>query len=185
MLSNVPRELLAFLLNLIVVVMVVVIVGGAAMAIIKSIKNHSAEQRNIIILTLISLFIAALSWVLNIGWLRVIMTFMLVPFIHAIVFFVVNFSAAKFVSQSPKIKKLNLFFIITYLLLYIFLPDGGDVGGLYLFFGLIHNDILAYVGEFVSSVAFVAHVVFLIMQVIEMGKTEIGNNKKNNSEADL
>lgn len=185
MLSNVPRELLSFLLNLIVVVMIVVIVGGTVWAIIKSIKKNSAEQRRVIILTWISLFVAALSWVLNIGWLRIIMTFLLAPFIHAIVFFAINFSVAKYVSQSPKIKKLNLFFIITYLLLYIFLPDGGDVGGLYLFFGLIHNDTLAYVGEFISSLAFVAHVVFLIMQVIEMGKTETGKNKKNNTETDL
>lgn len=170
MLTNVNRSLLLALLIITFVVAIVVIIGGVIWAIVKARKNNSSNYKKIIVCTLGSIIITAVSWILNFGWLRFFMTFLLVPVIHGIVFFLANMFFAKYTDQSPKMSRLNLLFIITYLFAYLLMPDGGDIGEMYFFFGLIHSDTLSGIANFISSIAVIGHIVLLIMQIVEMRK---------------
>lgn len=178
MLANVNRSLLLTLLIIVFVVAIVVIVGGVIFAIVKARKNNFPNSKKIIVCTFVSIIIAAVSWILNFGWIRFFMTFLLVPIIHGIVYFLVNLFFAKYTDQSPKMSRLNLLFIITYLIAYLLMPDGGDVGGMYFFFGLIHNDVLSGIASFISSIAVIGHIVLFVMQIVEIRKikkTNLGN----------
>lgn len=170
MLANVNRSLLLTLLIIAFVVAIVVIIGGVILAIVKAIKNKSSNSKKIIVCTFGSIIIAAVSWILNFGWLRFFMTFLLVPVIHGIVFFLSNMFFAKYTDQSPKMSRLNLLFIITYLIAYLLMPDGGDVGEMYFFFGLIHSDALSSAANFISSIAVIGHIVLFVMQIVEIRK---------------
>ena len=127
-------------------------------------------KKKAIILSIVYIFIAAVSWVFNMGWIRFVLTILFVPVIHAIAFLTSNLYSAKYFEKSRNIKTLNLFFVITYLMVYLLLPDGGDFGGLYFFFGLIRNDILTDIASYVSSLAFTAHLVLFILQILEIRK---------------
>ena len=60
--------------------------------------------------------------------------------------------------------------MITFLLCYIFLPDGGDYGEMYFFFGLIKSNVLSRIAEYIAEVAFIVHFVLFILQIVEMVK---------------
>lgn len=168
MLANIPSGILLFLLISVIMTATIVIVGGTIWGLIKARKNDTSDKKMVILLCVLSIVIAAVSWMANFGWIRFIMTFLLIPFIHAIIFFLTNLFVSSYVDKSRKLKMLNLFFIVTYLMFYIFLPDGGDIGGLYFFFGLIHNDTLLSIAEFILSIALPGHVVLFILQIIQV-----------------
>lgn len=168
MLANANLGLLLNLFVILIFVAVVIIVGGVVWAIIKSGKSEAYTSKRIIIWTLYAIVIAAISWVFNFGWIRFFMTFLLIPVIHGIVFFSLNVLFAKYADKSPKMSKLNLLFIITYILVYVLMPDGADTGEMYFFFGLIHNNILSGIANFISGISFIAHIVLLIMQIVEI-----------------
>ncbi len=44
-------------------------------------------------------------------------------------------------------------FCITYVMIYMFLPDSGDIGERYFFFGLMHSNSLAVMAEMAFSMA--------------------------------
>lgn len=165
MLSNVNSSILLLLLIAGLVAVVTVIVVGVILAIVK--KGNS---KKVTICTLVSIIIAGFSWILNFGWLRFFMTFLLIPVIHGTVFFLSNIKFAKYTDQSTKMKKMNFLFIITYLMSYFLMPDGGDTGEMYFFFSLIHNDILAGIASFVSSIAITAHILLFVLQIVEIRK---------------
>ena len=170
MLSNVPGEILLFLLIIFFLVAILVVLGGTVWAVTKAKIEKSKSSKNNIIMTVVFIFIAAISWLLNFGWLRFIMTFMLIPFTHAIIFFLANLHVGKYLDKSTKIKKINLCFMITYLATYIFFPDGADYGGMYFFFGLIHNDILSIIAMCISYIAGLSHIILFIVQLVQIIK---------------
>ena len=163
-------SLLIIMFVVAIAVAVFIIVGGTIWVIVKARKNGFSNSKKVIFYTIGAIIIAAFSWVLNFGWLRFIMTFYLIPIIHAIIFFLANMFLAKYTDQSSKMQKLNSLFIIAYLATYVFLPDGGDIGEMYFFFGLIHNDIISYIASFVSRIAGVGHIVLFILQLVEINK---------------
>ncbi len=122
------------------------------------------------LLTFLFVLIAIASWVFNMGWLRLFMTFMAVPIINTTVFLIFNHLSLSYINQSSYLKKLVIFSNITYLLGYLLLPDFGDVEAMYLFFGLIRNDLVAIIGLEVSGAAFLANFVLFILQIIERRK---------------
>lgn len=160
--------LLYVLLFLLIVTSVLVIVGTTIWALIRAKKDNSPNRRDIALISLTFFIFAAASFIFNIGWLRLIATFLLVPFTGTIAFFIMNFFAGKYIDKSNYLKKLNLFFMLTYLAGNIFSPDGGDTGGMYFFFGLIHNDILSILAILISLGAFVANIVLFILQFVEI-----------------
>ncbi len=180
MLANVNRDLLLYLLIAIIIIAVLVIVGGTIIAIVKSYKQDNNSKLNAILASLLCIVIAGSSWVLNMGWIRFIMTLMLIPFIHAIIFFLINLFTAGYIHKSKKLRNINIFFCLTYLLFYILLPDGGDVGEMYVFFGLIHSNLFSNICNAISSCALLGHIVLLILQIVEVIKIKksIANEQK-------
>ncbi len=178
MLANVNRGLMLALLIIGLVIVFSAVIGGLIWAIVKARKNNSRNSVKVIVCTVGSIFIAAVSWILNFGWLRFFMTFLLVPVIHGIVFFLANMFFAKYTDQSPKMSRLNLLFIITYLTAYLFMPDGGDIGEMYFFFGLIHSDILSNIAFFISNIVATGHVVLFVLQIFEMRQIKKNISKK-------
>ena len=179
MLGDIPRKLLMFLLITMCSIAFVVVVGGVVWAVKRARKNNESNSVKVIVLTLASMIIAAASWIFNFGWIRFFMTLLAIPIIHGLVYFAANLVFAKYTNDSAKMRKLNGFFIVTYLISYLFFPDGGDVGEMYFFFTLIRNDILSGIAYFVSSVAFIGHIVLFVMQIVQIikikrNKTERG-----------
>ncbi len=127
-------------------------------------------KKKTILMSLFCIIIVMASWFFNMGWLRFFMTIILIPFVHAVVFFLTNFFAAKYFDKSTKIKKLNLWFIVSYIIAYLLMPDGGDIGEMYFFFGLIHSNKLSGMADSLSFAAFVGNIVFFAMQVSEIKK---------------
>ena len=170
MLANVDKRLLLTFMIIGFVIALGIIIGVFIWSTIKIKKGKSDKFKKIIILTFGSIIIAAASWVFNFGWIRFFMTFLLVPVIHTIIFFLTNILLAMYTDRSSKMLKLNLWFVITYLSTYLFLPDGGDYGGMYFFFGLIHNNNLAYAASFIAEISAVVHVVLFVLQIVEVIK---------------
>ena len=118
------------------------------------------------LLSIVFILVAAASWVLNVGWLRVILTLFLAPVFHAVLFFVGNHFCARYIPQNKWLKLVTGCSYVTYLLLYLLLPDFGDVRPGYLFFHLIENDMAASVCMVISEGLFFLHIAILVMQYV-------------------
>ena len=154
----------------------VVIVGLCVFGIIKGVqflrKNKFFGKTRTIILSISLILLVAALWIFNMGWFRVILTWMLVPVIHAVVFFFINLNSAKYFENSKKLKLLNIFFILTYVMSYLLFPDFGDVGGMYFFFGMVRSDALSNIAFLSSVILFIVHIVLLFMQIAEIHKVK-------------
>lgn len=126
------------------------------------------KKRKTMLTSAAIILIVAVSWVLNMGWIRFMMTILFIPVIHSVIFFFVNLCSAQYFDKSGKLKILNFLFVFTFLLFYILMPDGGDVGEMYFFFGLIHSDMLSYIANCISVIAAVGHIVLFVMQIAEI-----------------
>ena len=118
------------------------------------------------------ILIVAASWILNMGWYRVILTWLTVPFVHPVIFAVINGKVLPNLIYSAKLRAYTLTTYITYVLMYAFFPDGGDIGSAYVFFGLINNNTAVHILGVLSTVSLVAYIVFTILQIIESGKAK-------------
>lgn len=144
----------------------VLVVGVTIVGIIRIIKKGSFNKATRIIVTMIDLIIVAISWMLNFGLIRFLMMFLLIPFVHGIIFLLTNIFISKYADKSKKIKILNLLFGITFLLAYIFMPDGDDTGMMYFFFGQIQDELLLGTAQTISIITFLGHLVTFILQII-------------------
>lgn len=163
----------------IIVITVPSIIGASVFTIVKAYKTEDYIKMKCMILTLLCMTIAAVSWLLNMGWLRFVMTYTLIPFVHAIIFFLANLFSAKYMQKSKKLKAIFIMFCITYLLSYLLLADGGDIGEMYVFFGLIHNNKIFYICNYLSGIAVFVHIVLLILQITEIAKIKKCERPKN------
>ncbi len=118
------------------------------------------------ILSAVLILVAAASWVLNIGWLRVILTWFLAPVSHAALFFLGNHFCAKYISENKWLKLVTVCSYVIYLSLYLLLPDFGDVGQGYLFFHLIESNVAASVCMVISEGLFFLHIAILVAQYV-------------------
>ncbi len=121
-------------------------------------------------LAILSVVIMSLSWIFNMGWFRVILTWIPLPLIHTIVFLLINIKTANKVSSFKRLKKYIILSCITYLLPYLLFPDGGDAGGMYLFFGLVRNDTIANIMMYIVPIVFVVNIAVLIFEYLELRK---------------
>lgn len=131
--------------------------------------NYKASKGWLVI-TILSVVVMALSWLFNMGWYRVILIWIPLPLIHTIFFLVINIRASGKVLAFPKLKKYIILSCITFLLGYLIFPDGGDVGGMYLFFSLIRNDTVANIMMYVAPIIFIANIVILVLEYVELSK---------------
>lgn len=170
MLANVPRNFLFLLIIMVLIVLALAILAGMVMIVRNWIQgkksgNYTKVKYNLI--CVLCVVIAAVSWITNFGWVRFFMTLVAIPFIHAIVFFSIHLFAVTQIEKSRMLKVFTLLSFVTYLCGYIFLPDGGDVGPMYAFFGLLHNDFIIGLCSSISGIGFVGNIVFMVFQTIE------------------
>ncbi len=130
--------------------------------------DKSAKKWYAIII--LSVVIMLLSWVFNIGWFRLILTWVPLPLIHTIIFLVINFKSAARASSSSILKKYIPLSCTSYVLSYLLFPDGGDIGGMYLFFSLIRNNIVASIAMFLAFIIFSVNIAILILEGNELKK---------------
>lgn len=115
---------------------------------------------------LVCMFVAGVSWITNLGWFRIYITILAIPFIHTVAFFFVNYFSAARIDNSPWLRRLTPASYITYLAGYLLFPDVADVGGMYMFFGFIRNDAIAALCGWLAVAAFVANVIITVCQLI-------------------
>jgi len=116
------------------------------------------------VITIFSVLIMSASWIFNLGWYRFVLIFIPIPLIHTIAFLIINIKCANRISDFKCLGKYILISSVTYLLPHLLFPDGGDIGGMYLFFGLIKNDAIAYVMMPIAIIAFVINIIVLIIE---------------------
>ncbi len=165
-------------LQFIGIIMLVVIMGVFVFGIIYLIRHlikQIRKQPKLIVydvMMILCILTVGASWIFNMGWYRVLLTWFAVPFVHPVIFVVINLIAQPSLMGSKKIKGYTLITYITYVFMYVFFPDGGDVGSAYVFFGLIHNDIAVNILGILSAVSLVAYIVFTILQLNEASKVK-------------
>ena len=128
------------------------------------------QNKKPLVLSIICIIIATASLVLNMGWIRFGMIFMLIPIIQPILFLMTNLYASQFFVESPRLRIINFLFIITYLIFWVLLPDGGDIGPSYCLFNLVRNEVFTDVAFAVSWIVGTAHIVFFVLQIIQFVK---------------
>ena len=150
------------------------IVGLIIFGIIKIIqlmkKNNLLKNKKALFVSIACIIIATASLVLNMGWLRFGMIFMLIPVIQPILFLVINLYASQFFAESRILRITNILFIVTYLIFWILLPDFGDMGPTYCLFNLVRNDAFTSMAFVVSGIAGITHIVFCVLQIIQFVK---------------
>lgn len=173
MLANVNKTLLLILFLTVSSILLIGLVTGIVIfikSIISSRRNGNNIKLKYTLIAVLFVIIAVVSWIFNMGWLRFILTFLAVPIIHTIAFMIINNISLPYINKSVKLKRYVVLTYITYLLSYLLLPDGGDVGPMYVFFGLIHNDVVASISYNISSIVFIGNIVLLVLQIIERRK---------------
>ena len=130
-------------------------------------KKTAKKWYAVIILCVV---VMILSWIFNIGWLRLILTWIPLPLIHTIAFLFVNFKAANKVSTFKSMKKYMILSCASYSLVYLLLPDGGDVGGMYMFFTLIRNEVITSIMMYISNIIFCVNIASLAIEYSELRK---------------
>lgn len=171
MLAYVSHNILWLILVSILLLSILAILAGIAILIVNIVKaKHDKDYAKLKynLLSIACILIVAVSWMTNLGWVRIIT--IIIPPIHAmLLFFIVNGTASQS-RFSPRLRWYIRLSCITYLLANILLPDGGDIGPMYVFFGLIRNNSIASLCSPVSELAFAANIVFLILQLVESRK---------------
>ncbi len=159
------------------IALLIAIVGGFIFGIarlirlfIKFIKVNQTKSIAYLSLMIICILIAFASWILNFGWFRLILTFYGISIVFTVLFVMSNSKAASHISESKKLQVYTVITYVTYLCAYLFLPDGGDVGPMYVFFSLIQSNTIAYISFFLFIISFGAYIVFTILQFKEVDK---------------
>lgn len=134
----------------------------------KEIGNKAGNRY--VLLTVVCLLLAGVSWLFNFGWFRVFLSWIGFPLAYGAFFCFANCKASARAAESGTMKKYVLWSCITYVIAYFCFPDGGDIGGMYVFFSLIQNDAVSTVALCLSLVAFVANIILLILEIIMASK---------------
>lgn len=168
-------QLSDFLIKGIGILIISVILGGFILGIFYLthllIKIKKLNQPGIIkyyFLMLLCILIMTASWLLNMGWYRIILTWLAFPIIHLVLFIIINGKILLKLFCSKALKVYTLLSYVSYLLFYLMLPDGGDIGTMYVIFSLLHNNTVAYIAGVLSVTSFFAHIVFTVFQLIEI-----------------
>ncbi|MBQ3125607.1 MAG: hypothetical protein IJC15_00935, partial [Clostridia bacterium] len=133
-------------------------------SIIRSIVRKKAAQLRWDLLTVACILLAAASWILNIGWFRVLITISGAPVYHAILLFFLNHKATDIWKKSPRLRQYVRLNTLSYLGIYLLFPDGGDIGSMYMFFSLIRSDRICRIALPLCFVCLVIHIILSILQ---------------------
>ncbi len=133
-------------------------------------KSADYSKLKMLCFTTLGIVTVSFSWLLNFGWVRFILTMLMVPFSHATVVVVMNMWVFEYLEKSKILKNCNLIFNITYLLCYLLLPDSGEFGLKYVFFRLIDNNVIAGIAEWLCIGAVLVHLVVVFIEVVQVLK---------------
>ncbi len=64
---------------------------------------------------------------------------------------------------------LNVIFVFTFLIAYLFMPDSSDINS-YGFWGLIHDEQILNVAELISTIGFIVHITTFVIQLLQTEK---------------
>lgn len=114
------------------------------------------------------LFIAVMlaSLLLNLGWLRLVLTYTLFPVIHSVIFFLGNNFSAKYIAENEAVKYITISSYATFLLPHILMPDTADIGEAYMFFHIIESSAIAGVCTKLGLLIFAVHIALVFTQYI-------------------
>lgn len=161
MITSISQKVLNIALIALAIVAVLCIIGLVFM-----IKNGTKCKRKVIFSSLITIFIAAVSWLTNLGYLRFFMTVCLIPFVHAIIIFFTNVSMVPYFEKYKSVRILNILFCVTYLLTYILFPDNNGIDQYFFMFGRVQSNSLAYVAQIIATVSFFCHMALFVSQLV-------------------
>ena len=130
-------------------------------------------------LMIFCLFIMIPSWIFNIGWYRLLLTFLAFPVVHYVLFAIINGKSMVRLFFSKKLKIYLWISYSTYIISYLSFPDGGDYGPMYVFFGLINNNHVIKVAGVLCAISFIAHIIVSVLQIIEINKIKQVENSPN------
>lgn len=114
--------------------------------------------------TVISILISLVGFVTNFGWYRFMMTYMLLPVWYPLLLIISSSAAAATIKKSGTVKVIYLLSHILYVVSGLAMPDGGDDGSAYVFFGQIKCG--DYGLEAVAVTMFVYALALIIVQII-------------------
>lgn len=164
-------QLTAIAVVILAALLILAAIACAVIAMVKAKKSGNRMRVRYDVISIVSVLVAAASWLLNFGWIRFIMTLRAIPFIHAILFFFVNHFAAAYVKKSRALNSFTVLSYVFYMAAYLCLPDGGDIGPLYVFFGQFHSDWVIGVCNTIAAIGFAGSAVCLVLQLIFALKT--------------
>lgn len=126
------------------------------------------------IFSFVCLMVAILSFILNFGWLRLIVLITGVPLImliiHYLMFFMVNKDYSRFVNCSKKLAIINKLVYVTYILIWLLFPDCDCIGPAIIFFRVIKIDCDITWLMVLSVLLIVLNFILLIIQFIGTAK---------------
>lgn len=138
-------------------------------------RKEIIMKAKMILLSFISILIVAISWLMNFGFMRLFCLMLLIPFVHALIVFAVCVVASNY-STYKKIRLYNYMFCITYMVSNILFPDADELSTR-MFFGLIENDFMCNLGEVLSIISLIMHIVLIVLQFIEIRRIDKKINK--------
>ena len=135
-------------------------------------------------LNLLSIFLILImfaSWVLNFGWIRLALTFILFPLIQAVVFFIANRLSAKNIHIKP-VRLATIISYATFLLPHILILDCGDIGESYIFFHLIESNKISEITSKIGYLFMLVHIACVVFQFVLYFKHKSKVVKENSKE---
>lgn len=130
-----------------------------------------------------ALIVAVLSWILNIGWLRLLLVFPII--LHLLLFTFAQRYYARYGVQRTRLTELVRYANLgTFLLSYILMPDGGDtVESMHAVFGLIHrHDVIDYL-FIIAQGLLILNIVLIVAQIVLAWRGKRTNRPSNESSA--
>lgn len=155
------------------VLMLLIVVGGIValgtyLGRLAGGKVKGATRFLCLLPTVSAILISVAGFVLNMGWCRFGLLFLMVPVWYTLLLIVSSSASAPVMKHSSLVKTAYIFSHILYVVSGLILPDGGDIGPSYVFFGLINNypDGL----EMISILMFAGSIALMIIQIVTARK---------------
>ncbi len=165
-------QVIAVILLLLLAILVVSSLVFLVREIKKARKTGDYSRAKVLIMSSILTLIATAAWIFNFGWIRTVLTWTIIPLINTVVFFRMNLSVAKYKTAVKSLKLWNTVFCITYVINCLTLFDFGDVGGAYVFFGLIRDKQVVGICEYLFGMSCSLYIVSLLVQIIALFKVK-------------
>lgn len=149
---------------------VLVAVAAAIYRIVHTVRMNkelgNAVGNKYVLLTVLCVAAALISWIFNFGWMRVVLSVFGLPLLYAAFFCFANCMAAARTAESDVLRKCILWSCVTYVTAHLCFPDAGDENEMYVFFSLIRDDTVADSAFEVSLLMFLANIVLLILEIV-------------------